>query len=72
MWLNVHKRLGFVRAGLCVWDELQGWLPLPGKRFRGSTVIFNDATVEGVPINWFTNDNREEIYWPNYINQLLQ
>ena len=30
--LNVHKRMGFGRAGLCFWDEFQGRLPLLGKR----------------------------------------
>ena len=32
--LNVHKRMGLGRAGLCFWDEFPGRLPLLGKRFR--------------------------------------
>ena len=34
MWLNhlnVHRRMGFGRAGLCFWDEFAGRLPLLGK-----------------------------------------
>ena len=34
MWLNVHKKMGLGRAGLCFWDEFLGRLPLLGKRFR--------------------------------------
>ena len=33
MWLNVHKRIGLGRAGLCFGDEFPGRLPLLGKRF---------------------------------------
>ena len=33
MWLNVHEKMGFGRAGLYYWDEFPGRLPLRGKRF---------------------------------------
>ena len=34
MWFDVHKRMGFGRAGLYFWDEFPGRLLLLGKRFR--------------------------------------
>ena len=34
MWINVYNNLGFGRAGLNFWDELPGWLGLPGPRLQ--------------------------------------